>query len=425
MPFAIERGVTVTADAGASASSSTRSTSASATSSTSPSARDGWRAFAARDGRRAARRGVRRRPRAPGDHRRRPAGQRALVVRRARSGARARAARRRRPTICVELAKLCSRVENDWVGAETGLLDQLASLCSREAHVLRIDFRSLDVEPHPLDLGDWQLVTVDSGATHTHRRLAATTSAAPSAAPPARRSASTTLRDATTWASWTACCCRRVRHVVSENARVDATAPRARRARPARPSPRLLDESPRLAARRLRGVRARGRSHRGAPEGRRSRRRPDGRRRLRRFGAGATPPRGRPAGGCPRRRSPRSLLACSDSASSCPSGRVNAHSRNSSPKTSMPMPGEQVDVATRRPCRSPPRESKSPRMISSTPQATNTPPMMRRRSNRFAARSALSRPCQTCLTSYQNTRVRMAAPASTPNPSSFGDSHHA
>src|SRR4051795_2756666 len=65
-----------------------------------------------------------------------------------------------------ELARLCSRVENDWVGAETGLLDQLASLCTREAHVLRIDFRSLEVAPHPLDLGDWQLVTVDSGATH-------------------------------------------------------------------------------------------------------------------------------------------------------------------------------------------------------------------------------------------------------------------
>ncbi len=30
-----------------------------------------------------------------------------------------------------ELAKLCSRVENDWVGAETGLLDQFASLLSR------------------------------------------------------------------------------------------------------------------------------------------------------------------------------------------------------------------------------------------------------------------------------------------------------
>ena len=33
--------------------------------------------------------------------------------------------------------------------------------------MLRIDFRSLDVEPHPLDLGDWQLVTLDSGATHS------------------------------------------------------------------------------------------------------------------------------------------------------------------------------------------------------------------------------------------------------------------
>ena len=40
----------------------------------------------------------------------------------------------------VELAKLCSRVENDWVGAETGLLDQLASLYGSEGHALRIDF---------------------------------------------------------------------------------------------------------------------------------------------------------------------------------------------------------------------------------------------------------------------------------------------
>ena len=43
-----------------------------------------------------------------------------------------------------ELAKLCSRVENDWVGAQTGLLDQLAALLSQPGHVLRIDFRSLE-----------------------------------------------------------------------------------------------------------------------------------------------------------------------------------------------------------------------------------------------------------------------------------------
>jgi galactokinase len=67
-----------------------------------------------------------------------------------------------------ELAKLCSRVENDWVGAETGLLDQLASLYGRSGHAVRIDFATLDIEPVPLALGDWTLVTLDSGATHTH-----------------------------------------------------------------------------------------------------------------------------------------------------------------------------------------------------------------------------------------------------------------
>jgi galactokinase len=65
-----------------------------------------------------------------------------------------------------ELAKLCSRIENDWVGAHTGLLDQLASLHGQSEHALRIDFRSLDVRPVPLDLGDHRLVTLDSGERH-------------------------------------------------------------------------------------------------------------------------------------------------------------------------------------------------------------------------------------------------------------------
>jgi galactokinase len=68
----------------------------------------------------------------------------------------------------LELAKLCSRVENDWVGAETGLLDQIASLLGAEGHALRIDFATLQIERVPLDLRGWQLVTADSGATHSH-----------------------------------------------------------------------------------------------------------------------------------------------------------------------------------------------------------------------------------------------------------------
>jgi galactokinase len=68
----------------------------------------------------------------------------------------------------IELARLCARVENDWVGANTGLLDQLASLCGEAEHAVLIDFAALRVEPVPLRLGEWRLVVLDSGERHEH-----------------------------------------------------------------------------------------------------------------------------------------------------------------------------------------------------------------------------------------------------------------
>jgi galactokinase len=123
----------------------------------------------------------------------------------------------------VELAKLCSRVENRWVGARTGLLDQLASLCSHEGHALRIDFATLELRRVPFELGGWQLVTLDSGAEHSHaeggynERRAECRAACEAlgiedlsaADPEAAGSLPQPLR-------------RRARHVLSENARVDA-----------------------------------------------------------------------------------------------------------------------------------------------------------------------------------------------------------
>jgi len=67
-----------------------------------------------------------------------------------------------------ELAKLCSRIENKWVGARTGLLDQLASLYGEAGHALRIDFRSLKVRPVALALDGHRLVTLDSGEHHAN-----------------------------------------------------------------------------------------------------------------------------------------------------------------------------------------------------------------------------------------------------------------
>jgi galactokinase len=147
------------------------------------------------------------------------------------------------PADRIALAKLCSRVENDHVGAETGLLDQLASLCARAGHALRIDFRTLALEPVPLELGEWHLATLDSGASHEHagggynerRRECRAACAALGIA---------SLRDADPAAAERLPEPLRSRalHVVAENARVDAMVA-ALRAGDLRRAGALLDAS--------------------------------------------------------------------------------------------------------------------------------------------------------------------------------------
>jgi galactokinase len=68
----------------------------------------------------------------------------------------------------LEIARLCSRVENDWVGACTGLLDQLASIFGVAECALCIDFHTLQIDPVPLTLDGWRLVLLDSGERHTN-----------------------------------------------------------------------------------------------------------------------------------------------------------------------------------------------------------------------------------------------------------------
>jgi galactokinase len=68
----------------------------------------------------------------------------------------------------VELARLCARIENEWTGAHTGLLDQLASLCGARDAALLIDFRSLEIERVPIAMEGWRFAVADSGERHTH-----------------------------------------------------------------------------------------------------------------------------------------------------------------------------------------------------------------------------------------------------------------
>ena len=124
----------------------------------------------------------------------------------------------------IELAKLCSRVENEWAGAQTGLLDQLAVLLSRPGAALRLDMRSLEAEAVPLALGGWRLVLLDSGAEHSNAEGGYNERRAECEAA-ARRLGVASLRDATPDAAARLPdpLNRRVRHVLTENARVEAT----------------------------------------------------------------------------------------------------------------------------------------------------------------------------------------------------------
>ncbi len=124
----------------------------------------------------------------------------------------------------IALAQLCSRIENDWVGAQTGLLDQLASLFGQPEHALRIDFRTLTVEPVPLELGEHTLVTLDSGEKHANAASGYNQRRA-ECAQACEELGIATLRDAlpAEVEQLASPMRERARHVVTENARVQAT----------------------------------------------------------------------------------------------------------------------------------------------------------------------------------------------------------
>ncbi|OBI12710.1 galactokinase [Mycobacterium sp. E2497] len=126
-----------------------------------------------------------------------------------------------------EQARLAQRAENDYVGAPTGLLDQLAALFGRPATALLIDFRDLTLAPVAFDpdSAGVALLLIDSRARHSHaggdyaaRRASCERAAADLGASSLREiqdrgpSAVAAVRDPVD--------ARRARHVLTENRRV-------------------------------------------------------------------------------------------------------------------------------------------------------------------------------------------------------------
>lgn len=124
----------------------------------------------------------------------------------------------------VEQARIAQRAENEYVGAPTGLLDQLASLFGAPGTAMLIDFRDVTVQPARFDpeAAGVALLLIDSQARHAHaggeyaaRRTSCERAAADIGVATLREADPSALEEVNDPVD-----ARRARHVLTENQRV-------------------------------------------------------------------------------------------------------------------------------------------------------------------------------------------------------------
>ncbi len=130
-----------------------------------------------------------------------------------------------------DLARVARHIENDFVGAPTGIMDQMASLLCEEHHALLLDARSLEVTQVPFGLvaEGLSLLVIDTRAPHTHvdseyaARRRTCEEAARILGVPALRDVPEEALEGHDLDRLDPVARRRVRHVVTEDARVIRT----------------------------------------------------------------------------------------------------------------------------------------------------------------------------------------------------------
>jgi galactokinase len=123
-----------------------------------------------------------------------------------------------------EVALVAHESEDRFVGAHVGLMDQLVCSLGRDGEALRIDLRDRSTRRVPLDQIAMDIAVIDSGIRHQHATGSYNTRRR-ECDEAARALGVRTLRDVPADVNTTALpptLARRVRHVVTENARVDA-----------------------------------------------------------------------------------------------------------------------------------------------------------------------------------------------------------
>ena len=66
----------------------------------------------------------------------------------------------------VRLALAAQKAEHEFIGTKCGVMDQFIACLGMEAHALKIDCRSLEYEPVPIDLSEARMVVVNSMVKH-------------------------------------------------------------------------------------------------------------------------------------------------------------------------------------------------------------------------------------------------------------------
>lgn len=66
-----------------------------------------------------------------------------------------------------EIALMGQRSENQFVGANVGIMDQFASVFGKQGHVIRLDCRTLDYEYFPFDFKGIDIILCDTGVKHS------------------------------------------------------------------------------------------------------------------------------------------------------------------------------------------------------------------------------------------------------------------
>ena len=67
----------------------------------------------------------------------------------------------------IDLVKLGQKVENEFVGVNSGIMDQFASVFGKKDHVIKLDCRSLEYEYFPFKMQGIRIVLCDTGVKHS------------------------------------------------------------------------------------------------------------------------------------------------------------------------------------------------------------------------------------------------------------------